>query len=185
MKQLRDYIPRAKWEAWHDLPRKERALQIAAYLVDTLKVRETNGSNRGEVLDAVTRQAGYDPADRLPWCAMFVTACLTLAGYRHDEIPESPGAVARWRSFGKDTGRYWSLSQWEPSRGDLVFWLNQNGTGHIGFFVRKKLTVLGWRYETLEGNTSSGDEGSQREGDGAFRRLRKPGTWQGAIRLPT
>ncbi len=35
-------------------------------------VRETNGANRGEVVDQIIRTCGLDPTTRPPWCAMFV-----------------------------------------------------------------------------------------------------------------
>jgi hypothetical protein len=174
-KSLRDYLPDAKWAVWGKLPRRERALQIAAYIVDELRPRETNGNNRGEIVDAIIRQAGYDPADRPAWCACFVTACCTLAGYRRQEIPSAPGAVRFWVSQARNGGR---VSQ-KGNRGDLCYWLNSNGTGHIGFVVA---SALGWT-RSIEGNTGPGEAGNQRDGDGAYRRYRFR-TWQGFIRLP-
>jgi hypothetical protein len=175
MKTLRDYIPDAKWEVWKPLTRRERALQIAAHIVDVLKPRETNGNNRGEIVDAITRTAGFDPADRFPWCAIFITACCLLAGYRREELPRNPAAVRNWVVWAENLGR----RQKSGRRGDLCFWKNSNETGHIGFVV---VSALGWT-RSIEGNTGPGEAGNQRDGDGAYRRNRFR-TWQGFIRLP-
>jgi hypothetical protein len=178
MKALKEYIPETKWHAWKALPKREKMLLISAYLIDHYKPREKS-KNRGVIVDAAVRECGYDPADRYAWCAIWQTACAILAGYKPGQIPSSAqyAAVRYWVSWAK-THRY-AVSV--PQRGDLCYWLNSNGTGHIGQVVR--VLPLGFLM-TLEGNTSSGEEGSQREGDGAYRRIRRRSTWHGFIRLP-
>jgi hypothetical protein len=174
MKPLKSYIPETKWHAWKTLTRKERALQIAAYFVDVLKVRETS-HNRGEILDAMKREVGFDAADRPAWCGIFVASCLYLAGYKSNELPSAPAGVRFWESWASGRG----LLSKKGRRGDLCLWLNKDKTGHIGFCVWNVLGVT----MSLEGNTSSGEKGSQRDGDGAFRRTRV-GAWKAFIRLP-
>lgn len=177
-KTLRAYIPEPKWHAWKALPKREKMLLISAYLIDHYKPREQS-RNRGEIVDAAVRETGYDPADRLAWCAIWQAACAILAGYKPKELPPASqyAAVRYWVSWAKDRG----IAASQPQRGDLCYWLNSNQTGHIGQVVR--VLPLGFLL-TLEGNTSSGEEGNQREGDGAYRRMRRRSTWHGFIRLP-
>jgi len=54
--------------------------------------------------------------------------------------------------------------------GAVVVWRKENGPyGHAGFAVAWD----GASGETVEGNTSSGRAGSQRDGDGVWRRQRR------------
>ena len=60
--------------------------------------------------------------------------------------------------------------------GTVVIWRRGNGPfGHAGFVV----SWDGASGETVEGNTSSGQAGSQRDGDGVWRRQRRitPGSY--------
>lgn len=175
---LQRLIPAAKWKVWGPLTRRERMLQVVAYCADVLRVHEEGGNNRGKFVDILVQDAGYNPEDNLPWCAILVTACALAAGYRKDfaEIPHAPGAVISWKRFGEARG---SLTT-SPKRGDLCGWINANGTGHIGMVVR---TLPGFVF-SAEGNTSSGEAGSQRDGDGVYRRLRLRKTWKFFVHLP-
>lgn len=145
-------------EAFWKLPGKERMLLVAAYLCDVVQIRE-QGWNRGKWVERCLRAVGLGPG--YAWCAAFVALCADLA-----ECSIGPksgrGRVANWAKWAKEDNRI----GFKPQRGDLMYWLNKDGTGHIGvvsdshdFFV-----------ETVEGNTNA--EGS-REGDGAYRKTRQ------------
>lgn len=64
---MREVCPKIDDATWARLDARERALQVAAWLCDTIKVREVGGNNRGEwvkrILSAVGLGEGY------AWCA--------------------------------------------------------------------------------------------------------------------
>jgi hypothetical protein len=145
-----------------------RALLIAAWLCDVAKVREAGGNNRGYWPDTFALR-GKSPVGS-PWCALAVWYCLLEAGNR--DGPRMPGRVAEWATWAKETGRLVR----RPRRGNLAYWLNSNGTGHIGF-VLKTLGPFVW---TIEGNTN---DGGSREGDRMLRKVRRLSAFDGWIRL--
>lgn len=141
------------------LPLPESMVQLAAYHADVLKVKEEpKGSNSGPWVDAYLGAAGIDfPA---PWCASFITYLLKECGYK--DIPKHPAAVISWAKWAKATKRITTL----PQRGDLFFYLNKDGTGHIGIVLE---VFPDGRMRTIEAN--SNDDGS-REGYEVCRRVR-------------
>lgn len=150
------------------LPGKERMVLIAAYLIDVVKIRE-QGWNRGPWVERVLRSVGLGVGN--PWCAAFVSLCAELA-----EFPIGPkvgrGAVRNWVKWAQAN----NLLGFKPTRGDLGYFLNANGKGHIGII----LNVADERHvESGEGNT---DDGGSREGDGAYRRKRIIGSGWKVIR---
>jgi hypothetical protein len=146
----------------------ENALLIAAYLVGREKVKE-EGVNRGAWVTKFLGYCGLGPG--FPWCAAFVTFCLKEAGYKGG-YPICLAAVRNWAAWAKKKGK---LTK-NPRRGDLGFWLNSDGTGHIFFIVDADRGYV----ETLEGNT---DADGSREGDGAYRKKRLISSKMQFIRL--
>jgi hypothetical protein len=139
---------------------RENALLVAAYLVDREKIRET-GANRGYWVERFLRGVGLGPG--YAWCAAFVAFALREAGWT--DIPRGAAAVRNWAAWADRTGRHVA----QPERGDLFYWLDPaTKLGHIGFVVE----ASGGFLRTIEGNTSSGERGNQRDGDGAYRRTR-------------
>lgn len=108
--------------------------------------------------------------DRVAWCAIFQWWCFREAG-EADLIPKTAytPALASWfRARGR-----WGTT---PRVGSLVFF-NFPGDGldrisHVGIVegINATGTIV-----SLEGNTSPGTSGSQRDGGGVFRRTRSPG----------
>lgn len=131
-----------------------------------LWVRETR-PNRGPGIDAMLRRVGLPPGH--PWCAAFVSLLCDTAGVTWPTVRSAAsqafvvrGAIDAARILnGRDSVR----------RGDIVIWRNGNTwTGHIG------VATDDWRGSsgpTIEGNTSAGTAGSQRDGNGVYRRTRK------------
>lgn len=103
----------------------------------------------------------------VPWCAQFTWDCL-----EENNVPIIKSAytptIASWfkdqkRGFTEDL---------RAKRGDLAFFDfpdSLNRIQHIGFVLRN--IGNGW-LETIEGNTSAGDAGSQDNGGGVFVRTR-------------
>lgn len=148
---------RAEYPGFDEFDATERALLIAAHYADTIKVREATGHNDGLYVERFLRTVGLHKG--YPWCAAFVYACYREAGVATASLPIGGAAVRNWVKsplVHKVPG---------PVRGDLGYWLNPNGTGHIFFCVRTE----GAYVHTIEGNT---DGLGSREGNGCFRRLR-------------
>lgn len=155
---MREVCPKISDDLWMRLDARERALQVAAWLCDTIKVREIGGNNHGEWVRRILSATGLEEGN--PYCAATVRFCNLKAGL--DLGPKTGAAAVRnWAAWAKSEGRITS----SPERGDLGFWLNADGTGHIFRIVR----VVGPMVQTIEGNT--GPDGG-RDGDGMYRKLR-------------
>lgn len=133
----------------------ERAL---AWASSQVRARE-RGRNAGPEVDKYLAAAGLSPG--YPWCAAFVTWCIKKIDKAL--MPRNGrAAVFSWAKWAEDNGR---LSQ-EPKRGNLFFWLDRQGFGHIGFVTS---VLPGGVFLTIEGNT---DEAGSREGVKVARRMR-------------
>ncbi|MEZ5163294.1 MAG: CHAP domain-containing protein [Fimbriimonadaceae bacterium] len=146
---------------YENLPIAHRSI---AWADSQVGVRE-QGRNRGRQVEEYQRVAGLGRGGGYAWCACFVTWCLIQAGAKWCALPK-PGlcaAVRNWASWAEESGRLRST----PKRGDLFFWLDSQGRGHIGFVLSTwKLDII----RTIEGNTD-GEAGS-RDGDGVYKRTR-------------
>lgn len=153
----------AKYPGYLKFEPGERVLLCMAYLCDYFKVREV-GNNRGEWVEAFLDSAGV--AGGNPWCASALTFACRVA---NTLLPNGPAAVRNWHEWFSDSAK---LSQ-KPERGNIAMHNSGGGKGHIGIVVK----VVGPLAFTIEGNTSSGESGSQRDGDGLYRRTRLKGYW--------
>ena len=145
--------------AYRQASRAERALAWAASQVG---VKE-KGSNRGPAVEAFQRAVGLTGGGH-PWCAAFVAWCIQQAEADHPARPVAgAGAVRNWVKAARSQG----LCRSQPARGDLFYWLDSRGRGHIGW-VTQRLPF--GRFLTIEGNTDA--ESGSREGDGVYRRIR-------------
>lgn len=142
-------------EQFRALPAGERALLVAAWLVDVVKVREV-GANRGEWVARFLAGVGLGPG--FAWCAAFVSWCHDAAGVEFGP-KRGRASVRRWLDWAVESERL----TLKPERGDLFLRVNPNGTGHIGFFVRPAGPGV---FQTIEGNSN---KGGGRDGDGAYR----------------
>ncbi|MBS1725376.1 MAG: CHAP domain-containing protein [Armatimonadetes bacterium] len=145
---------------------------MMAYLADVCNVREELGPNHGKWVDDFLREAGgLGPG--YPWCAASINWCAEACGAPNPDV--SDAAVIGWKRWAQQTGRLMH----EPARGRLCFYLHPDGTGHIGVVI----SAGGGEIRSIEGNTSSGNAGSQRDGDGLYRRVRQASAWQFFINL--
>lgn len=101
------------------------------------------------------------------WCADFVVSCLRQAGIRiPSESAYTPTMFAGFRAAGL------SIPIGAIAPGDVLFFDfpdRQTGIQHVGF-AETSIGPAG--VGTIEGNTSSGDHGSQDNGGGVYRRVR-------------
>jgi len=103
-------------------------------------------SNRSPTIDIFTRRCG---ALGLPWCAAFVSWCISLPGY--PEIKEA--SVQRLSKLLPNVT--------EPLPADVVYYLHSDGTGHCGLLLGSELGSL----MTVEGNNNGAVRVVTRQGD--------------------
>lgn len=107
------------------------------------------------------------PSTSVWWCMLFVSMCLDEVG----QINAIGGFSYNTDvTLNRNRSRLVSVGNARP--GDIVIynWGGRGGTDHVGF-VEKNLGN-GW-IQTIEGNTSSGQAGSQSAGNGVWRRQRR------------
>jgi hypothetical protein len=162
-----------RYPNYYDLDKNERVLLAAAVLADDIKVREEGENNHGEwieaILGAVKLKEGY------PWCAAMIEFCCDVAGVEQSGLSDrASAAVAQWLSWAKANGKVVD----KPKRGDLCVWIRTEGN-HMGIVVTPGASYI----NSIEGNTSSGATGSQRDGGGCYRRSRLRSAWTHFIRI--
>lgn len=149
-------------------------------------VRETNGPNRSPEIDKFHDYAGLPYGN--PWCLMYVNYMyhLTLSPYGFEPYTKTARVSYLYKYALKhkylyqvkfDKALAYGAQEAEP--GDMVIWLKNyneniivndaNPSGHVGLIIEE---IEPGKFRTIEGNTSSGDSGSQRDGDGVFVRIR-------------
>lgn len=155
-----------------------------------LHVREKTGRNDAPEIDRMLAYLGLPKG--LSWCAAFV-----IFGYKEaaDELrvkqpwPRYGRVAMLWETCKRNPLKYHAITTEEVrlgivrlQPGDLPVWANgtirnRDFNGHIGLVV-SQLSPL--KIKTIEGNTSSGDKGSQRDGNGVFERTRAiaPGSFR-------
>ena len=104
------------------------------------------------------------PSTDIWWCMCFVSMCFDMAG---------EAAAIGGLSYNTDVtkSRMTEVDIEDAQRGDVVLfdWDSDGRTDHVGI-VEANLGG-GW-LQTIEGNTSSSDSGSQSAGNGVYRRQR-------------
>lgn len=148
---------------------RERMLLAYAFLADKADVRETNGPNRGPWVDLFVSGVQLDPKDRNPWCAAACSFAAKMAGCWSAKSP----LVADWLRQAHLAGRFRNA----PKRGYVCVKDYGHGKGHIGIVVGSALGFV----RSIEGNTGPGEAGSQRDGDGLYRRVRRASWWTAFI----
>ncbi|MDT0632866.1 CHAP domain-containing protein [Rubrivirga litoralis] len=139
---------------------------------------ERGRNNRGPRVERFLGSVGLGPGN--PWCAAYVSYVLDVAGVRapldgRRRVIRS-GLAARFITARSIRASEALRGTKKVPSGAVVVWRKGNGPyGHAGFAV----TWDGASGETVEGNTSSGQAGSQRDGDGVWRRERRitPGSY--------
>lgn len=102
----------------------------------------------------------------VPYCAMFVSWVLDQAG---QSMAGFPGAYCPTiKQLGIKAGR--QVNKYNAQAGDIVLfdWGGDGVVDHVGIVEANKGTYI----QTCEGNTASGQSGSQSNGGGVWRRTR-------------
>lgn len=126
--------------------------------------------------DYATRHGAYFGASGVPYCAMFVTWVMRQAGTEPvgGDFAYTPYGLKAGRAAGREVSKY------QAAPGDYVFfdWAGDGVVDHVGIVEANNGAYL----TTIEGNTSSGVQGSQSNGGGVYRRTRGFGTITACIR---
>lgn len=139
---------------------------LAALIAEIGTVESPPNSNR-------TKYGKAYGMDGVAWCAMFVSWGHRVTGSLHMCNFSTPGGYA-YTPAGADGFR--KRGQWgtNPRRGAHVFYRFPGGPArihHVGAVIDFSANWI----EAVEGNTSPGTGGSQRDGGGVFRRRRSSG----------
>jgi len=121
--------------------------------------------NLGTNANIITRWFGLDAS----WCAMFVSYTAFLCDIDETIIPKT-ASVAEFYSFAKANDRLIAIRDIEP--GDILLYeFDRNHTtwDHCGIALSRP---TGGYVIAREGNTSKGNNGSQANGDGVYKRTR-------------
>lgn len=128
-----------------------------------LHVREDDGSNRSQAIDAYLRYVAQNPKSDVPWCAAFVTWCIRTPLGDHATVPRTASCyqVGAW-------GKSEKLLDQTPAVGSMMlhWYPKKNRYAHIGL-----VTSIGKDDELrcIEGNTNDG-KARVREGWGVFEK---------------
>lgn len=142
----------------------QKHIQIAQTYIGT---KEATGHNDGEPVETFLRSVGRSKGDA--WCAAFVSYVLTIANAKQ---PSIRSGLAREFKRGKNMVKAIDVLRGvkKINKGFLVGWeKGETISGHIGFVFTDWNKQYG---TTIEGNTSSGEKGSQADGDGVYIRAR-------------
>lgn len=108
------------------------------------------------------------------WCAAFVSWVWKHAGHPLPAIdhPWGYSLCADAVNWAKKNGLWSASGHYQP--GDIIFfdWASDGHADHTGIVVSDD----GVHIQTIEGNTSGTDAGSQRNGGGVYRRIRTHGS---------
>lgn len=138
-------------------------LKIAEGFVGTKEEK----NNSGYWVDRFLKSCKLKPGAQ--WCAAFVNFCLDSAGVK--SLPFTGSGLARHFATRNKTVKAKDILQKniEVPPGSIIVWRRGSTPfGHAGI-------VKSWKGKsgtTIEGNTSSGNKGSQNDGDGVWKRSR-------------
>jgi len=83
------------------------------------------------------------------WCAMFVSWCANQSGITTTIIPKY-ASCSLGREWFEQAGRFEYKGQYQPKKGDVIFFLS-NGASHTGIVTGSDSTTV----YTIEGNTAN------------------------------
>ena len=135
-------------------------------------ITEQGGNNRGQLVTLFQRAAG-GLANGEPWCMAFTQFCIQAVDNLAADYESSTQKSVLFK--GEHCLTVWNKSQAlkidAPKPGSLCIWQHgQTASGHVGIIV--DINADG-SIMTVEGNTSSGEVGNQREGDGVWLKRRR------------
>jgi len=141
------------------------------------------GSNRGPKITAWQEMSGY-PGGGVAWCQCFVNASAYVGSRKRIKPIWFGGytvSVVEQANNGEHGLKRITLQAARP--GDWIYFNFPGGESvdHVGLFMHSNFDGT---ISTIEGNTSSGNSGSQSNGGGVFRRTRDRSLIAAVVRPP-
>lgn len=177
---LRNYLVTKDHPAYKELPLAYRTRALARrreerkqnVLKDSLELARTQIGYREQSGNRTKYGEWYGwHGWGAPWCAVFVSWCISHSGGKF-HWAYCPYIVENARNGEEKT---WVTNNPQPGHMVCYDW-NYDGTfDHIGFFD-KWIDRDAGTFATIEGNTSSGNAGSQSNGGGVYARSRSTRT---------
>ena len=137
-------------------------LRIAYSYIGTI---EATGNNDGPKIEYIIRRGGGSKG--ASYCAYFVSLCIDSARVKEPSV--RPGMAIGYKRKNSIAANDVLIGKTQVPPGTIIIWRKGNTIhGHTGFVYEwgKKSGI------TIEGNTSSGQKGSQADGDGIWMRNR-------------
>jgi hypothetical protein len=143
-------------------------------------VREKTNKNDSPEIDSWHKYVGIPEGN--PYCASFVISMYACGNYYESSpLPKIARVSAMYKAAQKNPYKYkvipavrvkQKIDKLQPA--DLPAWAHGttagNFNGHVGLVTEQ---VDYQTFKTIEANTGPGAEGSQREGNGVYHRIRK------------
>ncbi|MFN7755075.1 MAG: CHAP domain-containing protein [Holosporales bacterium] len=142
----------------------ERAREYIGVTEDPGPKNNTDVLNFFNSTDLRQQEPTLTLTDEIPWCAAFVTYCLSQTTTRI--LPPKSASVDAWSRYGETV----TLNNIQP--GDMLFW---PGNSHIGFATS---APKNGKVSVISGNYGSTDQGSVQEVTlplSTFAQARRPG----------
>lgn len=119
--------------------------------------------------DNETKYGAFMKANFQPWCGSFVNWCANEAGVKIPNTVYTPSGAAAFKK-----AKSWTDADIaDPEPGDIAYFdFPSDGVdriSHVGIVIKNNGDGTVW---CIEGNTSSDDKGSQRNGGEVCRKLR-------------
>lgn len=105
-----------------------------------------------------------------PWCAAFVTDAWARQGVDLRKVISNPYYTPYLEAMGKKYGAWKNYGHYSPKPGDISLMGRNGHATHTGLSYPGPGNYSGYRQ--IEGNTASGNSGSQTNGDGCYIRTR-------------
>jgi hypothetical protein len=115
-----------------------------------------------------TKYGAFTKSNFLPWCGSFLMWVANKSGVKIPNVVWTPGGVLAFKSL-----KTWTpVAEATPKPGDIVFFDFTPGGAeieHVGIVIKDNGDGT---IQTVEGNTSSDNKGSQRNGGGCYLKTR-------------
>jgi len=187
IKQTGDLTPKTLLVIGKDLPgtMPERATWCMRIVEGPL---ETWGNNRGPYVEEIQKLGSQLAPGAWPWCAATTSWAYRCAGWKSWAAfckGMNEAFVPDWVAAAEQKKYGMSIIGWRSSRqGDAITYQfdEDKQQDHIGLLLGRPNLVSG-ECRAIEGNTSSGEYGSQADGSGLWTRTRNAKPPQIIIRI--
>lgn len=151
----------------------DKLVTIAKKEIGVHEIGDTNTGKRVQEYQSTTSLEGTG----WPWCAAFICFLFKVSMMFTDENRPKTASAYGYESWGKSVGLNVVKDPKSIKRGDIVIF----DFSHIGLATSD--SDKNGKFSTIEGNTSCGVAGSQRDGGGVYERTRSITSIRSVVRL--